>query len=107
MELKTAFLYDFLQVPGGAEQVALHLARVFPDMDCTCAFVEAGVFPQPSVNAERFRTLTSPTGIVGWQSIKAIRAFERKTGFLKDFDAVIYSGLYAPVAIRNQGSGVS
>ena len=101
---KSAVLYDFMQVPGGAEQVTLALCEHFGSMDLVTAFVDLTAFPEPPLHPSRLKTLTSSTSITGWQLLKSTRAFERKTEFLKDYDSLIFSGSVAPLAIKNSGA---
>jgi glycosyltransferase involved in cell wall biosynthesis len=98
---KSAVLYDFMQVPGGAERVTLALCEYFESMDLVTAFVDPAAFPEPPLHTLRLKTLTSPTSITGWHLLKSARAFERKTDFLKDYDSLIFSGSVAPLAIKN------
>ena len=101
---KSAVLYDFMQVPGGAERVTLALCEHFESMDLVTAFVDSAAFPEPPLDTSRLKTLTSSTSITGWHLLKSARAFERKTDFLKDYDNLIFSGSVAPLAIKNSGA---
>ena len=98
---KSAVLYDFMQVPGGAERVTLALCEHFESMDLITAFVDPAAFPEPPLHTSRLKTLTSSTSITGWHLLKSARAFERETDFLKDYDNLIFSGSVAPLAIKN------
>ena len=101
---KSAVLYDFMQVPGGAERVTLALCEHFESMDLVTAFVDPTAFPEPPLHTSRLKALTSSTSIAGWHLLKSARAFERKTDFLKDYDSLIFSGSVAPLAIKNSGA---
>lgn len=103
--LKSAVLYDFLQVPGGAERVTLALCEHFENMDLVTAFVDPAGFTKPPLHMSRLKALTSPTSITGWHLLKSARAFERKTAFLKDYDRLIFSGSVAPLAIISSRAG--
>ena len=43
--------------------------------------------------------------IPAWRILKVMAAFERKTSFLNDYDWVLFSGIYAPLAVRNRTQG--
>jgi glycosyltransferase involved in cell wall biosynthesis len=101
----TAFLYDFLMVPGGAESVALHVSRAFPGTDMVLGFIDPDVYSSQLQPAERFRGLVAATTIPGWQALKVMWAFENRTSFLASYDTVVYSGIYAPVAVRHHPAG--
>ena len=105
MSPNAAFLYDFLQVPGGAEQVALHVHRTFDEIDLTFGFIDRCSFPEGSLTHSRIQALTSASTVPGWQGIKTMSAFERKSAFLQNYQTVIYSGVYAPVAIKHHFKG--
>ena len=101
---QSAVLYDFMQVPGGAERVTLALCEHFESMDLVTAFIDPTAFPEPPLHTSRLKTLASSTSITGWHLLKSARAFERKTDFLKDYDSLIFSGSVAPLAIKNSGT---
>lgn len=101
---KSAVLYDFMQVPGGAERATLALCESFKHMDLVTAFVDSTAFTELPLHTSRLKSLTSPTSITGWHLLKSARAFERKTDFLKDYDSLIFSGSVAPLAIKNSGA---
>ncbi|GAA0353760.1 glycosyltransferase [Bowmanella denitrificans] len=98
---KAAILYDFLQVKGGAEAVTLDLCRHFSHLDLVTAFVNRKVFTESPLSAERLHTLTSQTELQGWQTLKSCLAFQHRTGFLKEYDTLIFSGSNAPLAVVN------
>lgn len=100
-----AFLYDFLQVPGGAEQLALHIHKQFEEIDFTFGFIDRVSFSEEKFNSDRIQALTSASQISGWLGIKAMRAFQRKATFLRNYQIVMYSGVYAPVAIEHHPIG--
>lgn len=95
----TAFLYDFLQVQGGAEAVTLGLCERFPELRFVTAFVNSAAFSEVPLSADRLTTLTSATTVQGWQTIKTSHAFRSKTEFLRDFETLIFSGFYSPLAL--------
>lgn len=105
MSRDTAFLYDFLLVRGGAEQTAVQLHRLRPDIDIVVGFVDRRVFPAGEYPAANFRSLTGVSRIRGWQGLKTMSAFRRKAEFLAAYRTVIYSGVYAPVAVHHRAGG--
>lgn len=102
-----AFLYDFLQVPGGAEAVTLSLCERFPELRLVTGFVNPATFSEAPLSVERLTVLTSATTIHGWQTIKTSHAFRSKTEFLRDFETLIFSGYYAPLALRAADAATS
>lgn len=98
---KSAILYDYMQVKGGAESVTLTICNQIPEMDLVTAFTAPEAFPKAPIAAERIKTLVSPTSRPGWQVLKSALAFEHKTQFLKDYEMLIFSGSLAPLAIRH------
>lgn len=98
---KTAILYDFLQVQGGAEAVTLDLCHHFPQLDLITAFINPAAFPEPPLPTQRIRALTTPTALQGWQTIKSCKAFTTNTQWLGDYHSLIFSGSNAPLAVCN------
>jgi len=97
-------LYDFLQVAGGAERLSLTLAEGLPDMQ----LIVSRIYPEASSlgkNATLARPLADRRSIVLGRIFEAIWVFENRTQFLQHADAVIYSGYYAPFAVKNQYGG--
>lgn len=105
MQSSIALLHDFLLVPGGAEQFALHVRKRFGEIDCTCGFIDREAFPGEELSGLGIRTLTSPSRIQGWQGIKTMRAFQTRCRHIRDYDTVIYSGIYSPFAVRQHEHG--
>ena len=105
MTKKAAFLYDFLLIPGGAEKMALHVIKQHPGIDAIFGFIDRNTFPEKDYPGSRYRALTSSSSITGWQGIKAMSAFHHKAAFLRDYETVIYSGLYSPVAVQHHPTG--
>jgi glycosyltransferase involved in cell wall biosynthesis len=105
MSGETAFVYDFLLVEGGAEKLALHVKKQFPHIDLVFGFIDRSVFPQNRYPDHIYRALTGPTGITGWQGLKAMSAFSRNTAFLENYQTVIFSGAYAPLAVKHHRRG--
>lgn len=98
---RSAILYDFIQVQGGAEAVTLDLYHRFHELDLIVAFVNFKAFPELLLEPNLPNTLTSPTQILGWQTVKSCLAFEQKTSFLKKYRNLVFSGSNSPLAIVN------
>lgn len=98
-------LYDYLQVAGGAERLVLELAHGLPDR----RLVVSRVYP-PAAAIERLRAVqvrslgTPATRLLG-RIPEAIHAFRRRAAFVADAESVLYSGFYAPFAVRHQDAG--
>ncbi len=105
MNKKSIFLYDFLQVKGGAEALSMTLIEAIDALDFCVAFSDQNIFSASERRRLKLIELASYTGIVGWQSIKAIRAFRQKAQFISQYKQVIYSGVYAPAAVRHHPQG--
>lgn len=102
---KGIMLYDFLAVPGGAEKLTFTLLESLPDIPLCCAFRNKDAFPDKMLPKADFIDLKTASNIPVWQILKVMHAFERKTLFLKDYDWTLFSGIYAPLAVRNRPSG--
>ena len=98
-------LYDYMQVAGGAERLSLDLAEGLPDF----RLMVSRVFPESSVLLGQSKVSIEHIGSVftEWMGRipEAIWCFKYRTGFLRDAEQVIYSGLYAPMAVRSQVDG--
>jgi len=98
-------LHDYLQVNGGAERLVVTLARGLPDF----GLAVSGVYPDFSGTGEldgvRLRVLGG--GLAGALP-RVPRALHAFRGLPLDRDpsgCIIYSGLYAPLAVRRQTGG--
>ncbi|WP_017903424.1 glycosyltransferase [Pseudomonas asplenii] len=101
-------LYDYLQVSGGAERLSIDLAAGLPGYQLVVSriFQQARYLAvEQALAPESLRCL----GGVGTRALprvaEALACFALRTGFLRDAQNVIYSGLYAPLAVTNQISG--
>lgn len=98
-------LYDFLSVRGGAEKLTLTLLEAFPEVPLCCAFRDRRVFGDADLPAGGFIDLDAASDIPAWRILKVMRAFERQTQFLADYDWVLYSGVYSPLAVHRHPHG--
>ncbi|MDG4555185.1 MAG: glycosyltransferase [Candidatus Competibacter sp.] len=98
-------LYDYLQVAGGAERLTQVLAEALPDFQ----MVVSQIYPD-------YRYLADPSSSAPLILSKgidrllgripaAIFNFSLRAQFLRDADTVLYSGFYAPLAVRHQRRG--
>lgn len=101
----TAHAYDFLQVPGGAERVSLHLLRQHPDWAFFTGFIQPQAFPGFSPNDPRVHSLGQPVRHPARQALSVMRAFARRGAGLAEYDQVLFSGVYAPVGVRHRSAG--
>ena len=44
---------------------------------------------------------------LGWRNVRLIQSFRKKTTFLKNYDKVVYSGFYAPLAVGSHTGGTN
>jgi len=95
-------LHDYLLVRGGAEQFAVHVTRRFRGVECTCGFIDHEALHGEDLAGFECRELTSSSRIQGWQGLKALLAFQKHCGFIRDYEAVIYSGMYSPLAVNHR-----
>jgi glycosyltransferase involved in cell wall biosynthesis len=94
-------LADFMLVRGGAERVTLELVDILKAPLYT-AFIDDRHFPELRDKPGVF-TLTSPTGLVGWQLYKAWRGFAQIGRSLPpDTKTLVYSGAYCLAAALNR-----
>jgi glycosyltransferase involved in cell wall biosynthesis len=102
---KGILLYDFLLVKGGAEQLSLTLVNNFPNSSLCVGFINSEIFSDETLKKISFCELTSPTQIIGWQTLKTLFVFRHQTKLLAVYDWVIFSGSNAPVAVHNHPNG--
>lgn len=104
---KSILLYDFMAVNGGAEKVTLDLFHHFDELDVAVGFVNRNAFPDLESESSKVINLGNPTQIPGWQTIKVGHYFEKRAGFIKDYDTAIFSGSNAPLAVLHRNSGLN
>ena len=102
---KGILLYDFLAVPGGAEKLTFTLLESLPNVPLCCAFRNKAAFPDEILPKAGFLDLKAASNLPVWRILKVMHAFERKTSFLNDYDWALFSGIYAPLAVRNRSRG--
>ena len=97
-------LYDFMQVPGGAERVTLALAKALDapvlvsrvEPACDTLLASQGV-PVQAVSKSWMRGMG--------RILEAIASFSLWAGRIAKAETVIYSGFYAPLAVHFQRTG--
>ena len=101
---KGVILYDFLQVPGGAELVFEELAHLFPEASSCVGFCTSQ-FDDQKLIAEGLRVLGQPITSRPLQYLVNIHRFKKQKKFIADSDWAIYSGSTAVCAVHNQSMG--
>lgn len=99
-------LYDFLQVAGGAERLMLELARGMPDRE----LIVSRRYPESNrldLSREvKVREIGSPFTRLAGRIPEAVLAFRHRARFLARARSALYSGYYAPLAVRHQREGL-
>jgi len=106
--MKRYVLYDYLQVAGGAERLVIELAGGMPGYQ----LVVSRIYPQAELlgpaemlGANELISLGTPISRWLLRVPEAIFNFACRASFLRDAEAVVYSGLYAPLAVHWQKTG--
>ena len=100
---KGIVLYDYLLVPGGAEQVSLSMARALEATLCI-GIRDHASFPDSQLAEIDLIDLQTWVPLY-LARLTTLEAFVRKTAFLRAYDWVIYGGSYAPAAVHNHSHG--
>lgn len=100
-----AVLYDYLMVQGGAEAVTLKIAKTLGYADIYVAFQDHELFADILPNEQHCTELTTATRFRALRIFKAIYAFQKRHSELRSYDKIVYSGLYAPLAIDSHPDG--
>ncbi|MCC7279333.1 MAG: glycosyltransferase [Chromatiaceae bacterium] len=99
------FLYDFMAVNGGAEKLTQTLLNHLPGTDLCAGFVNWPAFPVLGSQGGRVFDLRAFSNFPPWQILRVIWAFERLTPRLDLYDWALFSGIYAPFAVRRRRRG--
>lgn len=97
-------LYDFLQVNGGAERLVISLASGLPGFTLGVS----GIYPDFSSSGDLQGLLPhTPGRLASWlpRIPRALLCFSRAWLLPKSPACVIYSGIYAPLAVTRQRQG--
>lgn len=101
---KAIFLYDFFEIRGGAERLALVLCKSL-GIDLCFGFWADDSYSRTELSDICSIDLNTYSGLIGWRVVKQIRTFQAKTRFLDRYRISIYSGTYAPLAVCNHPRG--
>jgi len=100
----TIVLHDCFRIKGGGERLALSLVRRLADTLCY-GYADRNGFDLSDLAGKNRIDLSATGGPFGWRTLKLLHAFFAKTTFVRDFDVAVYSGILAPVAVRNHPEG--
>ncbi|MGD9171551.1 MAG: glycosyltransferase [Candidatus Thiodiazotropha sp.] len=96
-----AVLYDHLLVAGGAERVSLELSRHF-SADLFIGFSDPGVVETLGFgDGLNITSLDLGAPFLPLQSYRLLRGFQRPGALPNHYQWLIYSGNFAPLAVRN------
>ncbi len=97
-------VHDYLQVNGGAERLVLTLARAWPGFSLGVSGVYREFSASGELSGVDCRDLSGVATILP-RIARALTTFSVDRSFLRHPGCVIYSGLFAPLAVRSQRSG--
>jgi glycosyltransferase involved in cell wall biosynthesis len=104
-EVRFAVLYDYLQVAGGSERMALDLCDGLPDASLFTArtFPEAAPLTADHANELQIlgNALSKPLGRI----LESVYCFKYRSQFLNNVRNTYYLGNYAPLAVDHQTHG--
>lgn len=98
-------LYDFMQVAGGAERVTLQMAQRFPVLRPVVSRVYVDAAPMVDVSGVYVHTLADKRARWLGRIPEAVWCFWSRGQLVRDASVVVYSGFYAPLAVRHQKQG--
>ncbi len=101
-EPSTALVYDFMLVPGGAEQLSLHVLERHPAWRLVAGAAQTDAFEHTPVPWQRVDVLGRRVAHPALQALATLRAFERRGALLTNFERVLFSGVYAPVGVMHR-----
>lgn len=93
----TIILHDYVEQADGGSRLCLVLGRAL-QADFCCGFIRPGhpFFAEPYPG--KLRTLMPGLALPLARQWTLALAFERRTGFVRDYGTAVYSGSYAPLA---------
>ena len=97
-------LHDYMQVNGGAERLVSTIARCVPGFSLGVSGVYSGFSDSADVEGVHMETLGKIPKIVS-RIPKAILTFSNRIPCIEQAETVIYSGVYAPLAVKIQRCG--
>lgn len=98
-------LYDFMQVVGGAERVTLQVTQRFPVLRPVVSRVYAEAVPIIEELDVGVHTLADKQTRWLGRIPEAAWCFWSRGQLVRDASVVVYSGFYAPLAVRHQKQG--
>lgn len=98
-------VHDFFEFKGGGERLVDTLCREL-DLDLAYGYRSEKSY-EPGKLKGRVFDLKERDGadVMGWRTLRRFKAFRTGTKFLEKYKTVIYSGIYAPLAVHNHLSG--
>lgn len=101
--MKVIVLHDYFESLEGGGRLSSILAERLP-ADLGYGFAKIG---HPFLTSRSFgqHDLQAVSRLPLWRQFKLSLAFARHTDFLKDYETVIYSGFYSPLAVRQHPQG--
>jgi len=99
--MKAIVLHDYFASAEGGGRLSFELARGI-GADLGYGFkVKGHPFFEPGRFTGTEYQISTPVRLPVWRQLRLARAFGRDTGFLHDYDAVLYSGFYSPLAVQH------
>lgn len=101
---KRWILHDYLQVNGGAERLVSTIARGISGFSLGISGIYPGFSESADLSGVNLKLLGQ---LPKWlpRIPKALLAFEKHIPCIENADVVIYSGVYAPLAVKSQNRG--
>ena len=97
-------LHDYMQVSGGAERLVSTVARCIPKFSLGVSGVYSDFSNSANLAGINMEILGNVPQIMP-RIPKAILTFSNRMPCIEQAEVVIYSGLYAPLAVKSQCSG--
>ena len=98
-------LHDYFEAAEGGGRLSLTLAQALhADLGYGFKIRNHPFFEDGLYHGKEFR-VSSFTGIPILRQFMLTQAFSRRTKFLQDYNRVIYSGFYSPLAVHNHANG--
>lgn len=101
---KAIVVHDAFTFKGGGERLVDILCRGL-ELDLAYGQFMPQSFDLSEFKGNRIDLKATAPDVLGAHTFKRLWAFCKKTKFLKDYPKVIYSGVYAPLAVRNHPNG--
>lgn len=98
-------LYDFMAVPGGAEKVTSCVLRALPGTALCIGFLRPEARALVTGLAHPLIDLRADSSFPAIKVARTIHAFSRRAPSLTDYAWALFSGSYAPLAIRKSRAG--